>query len=178
MADLRKLFLLSSVAGKCGKQTYIYSSLRYFKCWKEDRNSQDKNRGHDLGHVQGYTEVPDDWCRPFIRLCMRHQAMHLQKRLERKPGQVQCSLHSCTVSVLPKEEVKVLAKQLCGGEVKICVGIWFMHTYTHARGYWCKNSKCSFVTVISLQLALQPWKPKCSSNIGLLIRCFMTSFVI
>lgn len=166
--------LLSSVAGKWGKQTYIHSSSRYLRCWKEDGNSQDKNREHDLGHVQGYTEVPDGWC----RLCMRHQAMHPLIRLERKPEQVQRSLHSCTVSILPKEEVKVLTKQLCEGEVKICVCIGYIHMHTHARHYWCKNSKGNPVTVISLQLALQPWKLKCSSNIGLLVRFFMTSFVI
>lgn len=157
---------------------HIHSSLRCLRCWKEDGNSQDKNRGHDLGHVQGHTEVPDDWRRHFIRLCMRCRAMHFLIRLERKPEQVHCSLHSCTVSILPKEEVKLLTKQLCAGEVKIYVCIGYMHTYTHAQGYWCKNSKGNFITVISLQLALQSWKPKCSSSNGLLVWCFMTSFVI
>lgn len=104
--------------------------------------------------------------------------MHFLIRLERKPEQVHCSLHSCTVSILPKEEVKLLTKQLCAGEVKIYVCIGYMHTYTHSQGYWCKNSKGNFITVISLQLALQSWKPKCSSSNGLLVWCFMTSFVI
>lgn len=87
---------------------------------------------------------------------MRHQAMQFLIRLERKPEQVQCSLHSCTVSVLPKEEVNVLTKQLCEGEVKICACIGYIHTHTHTQGYWCKKSAGNSVTVISLQLALKP----------------------
>lgn len=104
---------------------------------------------------------------------MRYWTMCIFIRLERNPEQVHCSLHSCTVSILPKEEVKVLTKQLCEGAVKVC-----MVMGTHTQGYCCENSRGTFITAVSLQLALQPRKTKCSSNIGLLVWCFMTSFVI
>lgn len=72
--------------------------------------------------------------------------MHFLIRLEGKSEQVHCSLHSCSVSVLPKEEVKVPTKQLCEGEVKICACIGNVQMHTHAQGYWCKNSKGNFVS--------------------------------
>ena len=79
--------------------------------------------------------------------------MHFLIRLERKPEQVHCSWHSCTASILPKEEVKALTKPWCEGAVEVCV---VMASHTPPEGNWCESSRGNAITDISLRVALQP----------------------
>jgi len=76
------------------------------------------------------------------------------------------------VPLLPEEDKKVLVKPLCVAAVKVC---FVLHSI---QRYRCENSKGNFITAVSLQLALQLGEPKCSSNVELSVRSFMTSFVI